>query len=919
MSEGVADGWAELMAGWPVLENTVAGIAQMAQYVAPQHIEQLGLRAEVGGARVERNPVRRNVLIVAGLYDVLRRRRYSYDVEPYFFEVGRQIVRHPSEVDRSAGTCIDFAVLFASLLLSERIAPILLVGVNTLSNTAHVWVAADLHGVDYAHHTLPTNSSDVLDLSDPAERNQWLARDSVLGVDVTLASDGYEPGDHDFESACESARRLTNNCERLWSVDVVKRQNLGFAPFPGLPANRRPAITRLLSAIPGLGDLERSDGARDEATRCLQAGTGTMFAVLGEPGMGKSLLALRVAAQAAGGFGWSVDASSPAALRESLARAESRQQYGTDTGITAAEFSDLATDARRRLEDANVPWVVVVDNANLSSADPVAEQAAILGLLPQPASERGQRIIVTSTHALWVNVVDETVHLGPVDDTALGFPASLRIEGRPLFTTAFDRLAASAEVTREDLGEAARSAPPSVDAADILWHLARSVGPKDHNSLVLRLGQIAAWAPPDSIEANAVCAAAGVPVATFHDLRSTGLVESLGPLSARMHRLVRMAISAEVLARDPIKAVETMAQILDSPIDLDAEALRTIVADLERVPRSAEADRALGRALCSVGARAETLLGVEPAAAFMAEALPLLAPDEVRRRADCYHWRGRALFQFNKSDKGLSEGLAAVSRSLELRAQAAIEATAMAVAEGEQVVIDVEVKHQESIALRGLILVQQAVAALRKAPDPTDPAHVAALELAAQGTKDIDSSLSVREGRLADSVDHRDLLRGRFNQAMSAVSVAQFVHEPVRRESLLATAEGRYGDVRRARERLRPRPPTPHIASCWAGQAFAEYLRGIELDPTTEPDSDHRRRDGALRRASEHLRTALDLRESLEPIDGAEVAKTVRLEAKIALARYAAVVERDGRLELLGELRAELELEIPPFAEGWFG
>jgi hypothetical protein len=113
---------------------------------------------------------------------------------------------------------------------------------------------------------------------------------------------------------------------------------------------------------------------------------------------------------------------------------------------------------------------------------------------------------------------------------------------------------------------------------------------------------------------------------------------------------------------------------------------------------------------------------------------------------------------------------------------------------------------------------------------------------------------------------------------------------------------------------MRPALPLAHIASCYAGLALVAYLRAVDR---ASPDPVDVRAD-VLRHASELLREALNMRESYERTDGADVAKTAVLEAKIALTRWTLQQSPDSLAQEAGELQRDLRRELPALSEYWF-
>lgn len=898
------DPWAD----WPKRTDC---IADLVRYVSAAAVAGLDLgvadaharRAAAGAdGRIDANGV-----TVARIYEKLHARRYEATSDVLALDARVQVVRHPRELDGYAGTCLDFSVLLSSACLHERVAPLLLAGWDR-SGSGHACVVADL-GRD--PDDLAVSAADAVGaaLGDagvvragPAVRQTLGGHERYLPLDPMRASRACGAT---FRSARQAAVVWLGQVDELWVLDVVALQAAGRHPFGLVPVDRRPRIGRQLPASAAFIDY---DDARVRALNELSAATGVV-AVVGAPGVGKSLLALQAAARATGGAGWFVDASSVAALRESLGRAEATERYGSAEGLSGPQMDELAEAARQRLSTALTPWVVVADNADLSEDGQLSE---LLALLPTPRADAGQRIIVTSTDRRWLDHSDHNVVLEPVRDGILGMPASLAVGGRPLFAAAFGRLAELHDTTPRGLAslgaghEQAGSAPRA--AEELLWStVLRLEGP---SSPTVACARVAAWSRRE-VDRRTLAATEGG--GAVDRLWLSGLVEPTGPFTAMMHRLVAGAIRAETIASDPTKAVEAMTAALHAAADVDSSSAATIEADLRALARSRLLDgdgEAVGRALHAVAGRVEPLAGAGRTDELYRLALPLLAAGDHRRRADCMHSAVRVAYQHHKRRPDLEAALVEVGSCLELRERGWVGASGPAADDGDRVAAEIE--RERTRALSGLVKIELGAALVRDA----EPAVAArGWDLVRDGNAEVDASLRRRE-ELLGQADDEDVLRGRYNQAMSAVVVAQLPGVPGgERTALLGRAAELYGQVGDRRRRMRPRAPRSHIAACDAGEALAAYLSEVPLDPRRRPGTTGR----GLRTADRKLERARELREEIEATDGPEIAKTARLAAKIALARYIAASEQAGAEldEELTKLAGELASELPTLAEAW--
>jgi hypothetical protein len=913
--------------------STEAAIANLARYVDPAFVSRLGMGVrEADAYRLPERfgPVEGTRRIVKELYQQFSERHLYYAAhafrigatDPLSQEPLRQWIRPPDDTNRFAGNCLDLATFFASVCLAHRVAPIILVGFQ--GGYGHAWVMCDLARA-------PKGSDDRL--ADPPNDSVWatalphgtrgcvgldstlvnklLADDRYLSVDITQAAKGQDPG-AEFEEAVKSATEWAVGSLPLFAVDVARAlgrfAEYGLVPYD-LPAEM-PAIRCQLSDtgpfVPypeRTGDVER-----------LMAAQG-ISAVVGEPGMGKSTLALRsVWRSTRSSTAWFLPASSTVALRQSLGRCEAREAMGTDADLSSVQLERLASDAQERLINSSLPWLLLVDNANLTESASVKEALQLLAEVPKPNPSFGQAVILTSTNAaLWEEVlgVDAVITLLPLEHSESDLPVPQTLRSVPLFATACRRML-------ETIGDitaftaAADELTSEIEAGEALWRLAKRLFGIDHPGIVAAL--VGAWGAPENLDLLLMLEIAGIPL-TSAQAASTGLLEVIGPGTAKMHRLIGRAIRTWSLTHDTEHCLARIEDLVETNFQLDTETYEESLDALvsSEIPRNLRPQ--LGRILHALGTRMEPSLGAATADRAMQAALDDLPHWDHRRRADCQHSRARCIFQSPKNTEGhrIEDGLRIAEECLELRQRAFAEPMLQL----DRLILEVE--RQRTIALRGLIRVKMSVATLRglkqRAAELTtdERSHYdEALGLAREGNDEINSSLAIRTELLNDP-DDPDLIRGAFNQASSAAQLAQFAESAVEECGLLNVAEQRYERCREARERMTPALPMAHIASCYSGLGLIDYLRAIS------PCSDIEAQDrlALLRTAARRVQESLVMRESYERIDGGDVAKSTRLEFKIALARWMLTQRPEALSSVTRDLRREVIQELPTLSELW--
>lgn len=898
---------------WPLFPRTVDELPNLARYVSSASVRQLGLGLGDSFMRRTRHGedgvtgiARENHETARQLFDAVRLRRYPYAREPVSFDERFQWIRPPAELDQFAGTCVDFAVLYASLCLTEEVAPILVVRID--QQASHVMVLLDLERTGDLDKPLPSDFlTGVLTwTSASALADRLRVQPRFLLVDPSLASNtGLQS--KTFSSATQRSLLSGPQDSRVALIDVARFHTEVSPPYLLPGPHERPAISR---QIPNMNNFRSFGDKRQKVLNDLHHHRG-MIGILGEQASGKSTLALQAAATTDPGFGWFLQASSTAALIESLGRAEARERYGSDENLSMAQLDELASQARLRLRDSNLPWFLVLDNANLGE-DPYHDIAALLLQLPPLQIALDHRIIITSTNEAWRDYC-RPIYLEPVPEGIHDFPPELGVQGRPLFVVAFEKLCTAVGQSPEDL---VARLPPEVagkSAEHVLWWLFRDIF--GDSSLAVQMAKFAAWGPPDRIRAEALRETIPEPKDLFEILCSAGILQPVSANEARMHRLIGSAIRSAQRDDHPATQAESMERLAQSQIEVDSETEPLVEGRISQLlelapPISYKA----ARALCLLATRIEKFLGAKPSNALFQRALPALSEKDIFWRAECLHSEARHRFQSKKSEADLREGLKMILGCLSLRDEVISAPEEQKGASGPTT-RELEVYRWRSVALQGLIEVAIGARILRDRGDESASRIAEAESFVTTGRLRVQESLKARQDILQDPLDE-DILRGQFNIANIEVNLGQFEIDPSLRSELFASAYKNYQIVGEARETMRPQAPTPHIASCYAGMALVEYLRAIDTSRTQTRD-----RRGAshnIRQASELLQKAMNHRERIEDVDGDEIEKTARLEVKIALLRWSGLALQKENMKNVDGLLREIKDEIPELTAKWW-
>ena len=153
------------------------------------------------------------------------------------------------------------------------------------------------------------------------------------------------------------------------NVDRLRKQRGSYDP-PAAGAGRighlhpLPAVLRFVDYDPASTCSPGSPGS------ARPGGPPTVLVLHGEPGIGKSTIALELAADVDFGCGWVLNASNPSTLRASIARAHRAEYSSVADALDATSMIALAAAALARLNDSQAPWVVILDNCDSAPDTP---------------------------------------------------------------------------------------------------------------------------------------------------------------------------------------------------------------------------------------------------------------------------------------------------------------------------------------------------------------------------------------------------------------------------------------------------------------------------------------------------------------------------------------------------------------------
>ena len=526
-----------------------------------------------------------------------------------------QRIRHPQLViDDERGNCLEFALMYAGMCLTQQVAPILalvarhafllLVPGRFASVPApeeragtpadEAWPAFALDGAR-EHPSEPG----VHYVQDPGPLLARLAAGELIAINPYGAAQGFG-----FEDALDQGHARVAD-RTLTLIDVPWLQSR-----PGkAPAGAPERLVTISPYLPGGEDEFISYPSRRKIEAQLRDETGVVV-LTGPSGSGKSVLARHLASSAAYGTGWFLNASRPQSLLNSLAQADLARRERSTAGRQSVDREEHAQAALVRLANAPHTWTVVLDNAD---GDP----GKLLRFVPAATSGRRQLVILTSTNPAWAEQPGvKVVALEPltVDEAEeqLGREDLIELaEGRPLMLRAFAKLIGRGDTQELDSGLVAAAAADmegELRAPSVLWRALRASAEIDEATGALASAM--AMLPADNQPLGTLAALRPDALEIVQRLSAAGLIDfdEDGEV-ARMHRLFGQVVREQERQRDPetyraqalgLAAEPEVTSLLESDGDLDT-TLRLAEALTELDGQSGQASERLGVALHDVG------------------------------------------------------------------------------------------------------------------------------------------------------------------------------------------------------------------------------------------------------------------------------------------------------------------------------
>lgn len=289
---------------WPVWDPAHDGYAALARYVTTAALPGLGLTIDDTDVGHGVNARARRLALLGELWERLLLARYRYNCEPWTPARGQR-VRDPRMIHRSAGTCLDIAVMFAAMCKDAGLRPYLVVlRDEAQGGSDHAMVLVDLgaHAND-ADSLAPPVSCEVSDEEHvyvrASESPCWEEDGSAVAIDVVraLVAIGHPEGEA-FAEASAAGEHLLLDPRRYGEallVDVVALHAESYRELPAQDEAARPTIYPKLPSMPAFVEYE----SRLEL-RAWLAGKRGLVVLHGESGVGKSTLAAMVAREEIG-------------------------------------------------------------------------------------------------------------------------------------------------------------------------------------------------------------------------------------------------------------------------------------------------------------------------------------------------------------------------------------------------------------------------------------------------------------------------------------------------------------------------------------------------------------------------------------------------------------------------------------------
>ena len=819
------------------------------------------------------------------LYEALRAHRILYADEPWNPAGSGQRIRGPIEAMQSPATCLDLALVFAGMAMAADLRPLIAV---RFGDSPHARVILDVDIPLSEREDEPTAPGGFIGYrgtpgvwkaatgDDPAsfgQQRNWRVVDVFLAARHRLVTGAWAAMGRPYSDAVLDVDELLKDAssEHRWTlvdVDFVRADHVRNGRRLHIPPTGRsvPAIHGYLPAFPAFTDYPSRRDFLGKLNDVVDPGKPHAVLVLqGESGLGKSMLAHRLAKAADNGCGWFLTATDAKTLTTSLAQAERQEKsergelIGGETGA-AGEKPDpgddqaLASAALSRLREAERPWVVVLDNC-----DSAPDATGLAELIPQPR-HAGQFVIITSKDPDWLEHARQPgwqpwavppLREGDLDELSLPRGLDNAVSGRPLIAQALAALCRDGTELPDSAAE---------DGPKLVWRLIRT---SPHNAPdVVALAQLLAWAPPEPTDVPSLLKVAGLADSSAAAARLEALhfvIPSIATTADRnraiqMHRLFAAAVRSWTWENDPVAAARAIDRLLTTE---EGQGFFTDAADttalvrLEEDPETGEpgdATRAAG--FLADGGRAGLLwyglghvrerLGPVSAseAPFATAARALDATVYPFQVAECLIGQARVVYQRGPAT---NEQLMAAREKVE-QARRLLE----------------PLTDTKSLQLREqgnalAWLITQRIAGREKDP-------VRREELLAEVRENLWSSYERRrriirpdrnpaEKSPPEPADDLGSERAYYNLAGVNIELAKVHHElamqhgtdsEAGRERLreaeqdLGQAANVYAAVRALRELRYGGRAHPHLAACVHGQALVAYFRAVLLGMTGE-------------------------------------------------------------------------------------
>jgi hypothetical protein len=584
---------------WPDWVCVKGQFSELVRYINPADVAELALippgawptgQGEHAALAHER---------ARSLYEALRARNIRYAEGPWAPEMesadsgpGTRRIRPPAEAVRGPSTRLDVALVFAAMALDAGLRTFLALDETTPDQPL---IVIDLRrSLSEKNSRLPPGFAES-----PGEAGTFMSESAAAPLDrLTIDRDWLviDPGlatnlahregtpftEASGESILAEKRYAGSMSHRTWLLLDVQRIRIANVPSEPQPSEdvtafrhsaklpyeppRGLAVPVIFSYLPPVPPFRRYP-SRQSLLQAVEAaarpgGPPVVLVLQGRTGLGKSMIAHHMAAAADLGCGWMLNATDAEALRKSLARAQATEQSAQAELDDLVTSRALASEALRRLNTSEAPWVVVLDNCDCPPDEP-----GLRSLMPNP-HRNGQLLIVTTAYQMtgdngWRDYARregwkyfEVPQLEQVDLDDLAIPAELHaaVDGRPLIAQVLS--AVEARTSRIPTSATASTGP------DLAWELMLNIFSAD--PAPLELARILAWCPSDPVPFRPALERLAGPAAMAQpliDLRFVNLAQASGAPALQMHHLFGDAVRTQVWRDDPATAqriVETL-------------------------------------------------------------------------------------------------------------------------------------------------------------------------------------------------------------------------------------------------------------------------------------------------------------------------------------------------------------------------